>query len=468
MDWNNFVSGFDSMTCIISVEKTPEGGCGTVRIVTGNKQYLDSLALAAGGVEIGSEKKTAFIPNSEYTRYIPKDLNFEDVCFRCAVMKQPLHNCVRATRYPFDIMAFLQPLSHHDDQVYYCSYTQVLLPKTDENLRSVTVSQDVAMEVLDTCIKLRGDKPFHEIMQEVIEDIRAICDADFCCVLLMDENQRKCTVMGESLAAETHLISMERYLDDDFYELAETWMDTMSGSFCLVIRDENDMDFIRQRNPKWYKSMTSAGVERLVLYPLIPRGQFLGYIMAINFDPENTQHIKDALELTTYFIASEIANNKFIDQLKALNKVDLLTGTMNRNAMNSRLSEIEGAVTCGMGVIFADMNGLKYVNDHYGHATGDLLLKNAAMILQSTFTGDEIYRVGGDEFLILARNTDEAGMREKIMEIKKKAELFDHVSFAAGYSLLNSDIQKSLSEADARMYKDKEECYRLNPELRRR
>ncbi|MBR3333195.1 MAG: GGDEF domain-containing protein, partial [Clostridia bacterium] len=92
-DWKPFADHFDPMTCVLSVEKTPEGKCGTVRIVTGNQKYLDSLELAAGAVDVGSEKKVEFIPNSEYTRYIPKDLNFEDVCFRCAVLKKPINNC---------------------------------------------------------------------------------------------------------------------------------------------------------------------------------------------------------------------------------------------------------------------------------------------------------------------------------------------------------------------------------------
>lgn len=475
MDWQSFVDRFDAMTCILSVEKTPDGGCGTIRYVAGNEKYLDSLALAAGGVELGSEKKAVFVPNSEYTRYIPKDLNFEDVCYRCAVLKQPMHNFVRASRYPFDIMCFFQPLQGdgEGDALAYCSYTQVLLPKTDDNLLSLNISQETAMEVINTCIKLREDKPFEEIMQTVIEDVRNICAAEFCCVLLMDESQRKCSVLGEARAQDSELAWMEKYLNDDFFELAETWMDTMAGSFCLVIRDSNDMEFIRQRNPKWYVSMNNAGVERLVLFPLIPRGQFLGYIMAINFATENTQHIKDALELTTYFIASEIANNRFIVQLKELNQSDQLTGVMNRNAMNERVSALEEsteAAPCRMGVVFADMNGLKHVNDSLGHSAGDLLLKNAAMVLQSTFVGDEIYRVGGDEFLVLLRETDEADVRQKIEDIKKKAELFENVSFAAGYSLLSDgrDIRRALAEADVRMYADKENCYRMNPALKRR
>lgn len=251
MDWKSFVERFDSMTCIISVEKKTDGGCGTVRIVTGNRRYLDSLALAAGGVDLDSEQKAEFVPNSEYTNYIPKDLNFEDVCYRCAVLKQPIHNCVHATRYPFDIMAFFQPLQSEDEGIGYLSYTQVLIPKSDDNLMSLNISQETAMEVIGTCIKLRDNKPFHEIMQGVIEDIRGICGAEFCCVLLLDDNARKCSVLGEAKAADSDLAWMEKYLDDDFYELAGTWMDTMAGSFCLVICDDDDMQFIRQRNPKW-------------------------------------------------------------------------------------------------------------------------------------------------------------------------------------------------------------------------
>ena len=97
------------------------------------------------------------------------------------------------------------------------------------------------------------------------------------------------------------------------------------------------------------------------------------------------------------------------------------------------------------------------------------MLKNAAIILKSTFAGDEIYRVGGDEFLVMLSKTDEADMLEKIADIKKKSELFENVSFAAGSSLLSGgqDIKKALDEADARMYRDKDAYYRAHPAMRR-
>jgi len=472
MDWRAFVDHFDTMTCVLSVEKKPDGTCGTVRIVTGNQKYLDSLELAGGSVDVGSEKKVEFIPDSEYTRYIPKDLNFEDVCFRAAVLKEPVHNCVHMPRYPFDIMAYLIPLESSGDGLGFCTYTQMLIPKNDNNLSSLNISQETAMDIIGTCIKLRDDKPFHEIAQEVMEDIRRICDAEFCCILLMDEARRKCSVLGEAKTDESALPWMENYVDDDFYDLAETWQATLSGSFCLIISNDQEMQLIRERNPAWYKSLTDAGVERLVLFPLFSRGRLLGYIYAANFQAEKAQHIRDTLELTTYFIASEIANNLLIEQLRTMGKTDVLTGVLNRNAMNDRITALcgdPGELPGGTGIVFVDMNGLKYTNDHQGHVAGDQLLKNAAIILKSTFAGAEIYRAGGDEFLILLHGTTEKEMKNQIADIRKKAELFENVSFAVGGCFLQPgmDLRDAMAEADARMYRDKGNFYRKYPELRR-
>ena len=68
------------------------------------------------------------------------------------------------------------------------------------------------------------------------------------------------------------------------------------------------------------------------------------------------------------------------------------------------------------------------------------------------------------------RDTDEADIRQKIGDIRKKSELFSNVSFAVGYRLMNKcgEIRQALSEADALMYADKEACYRLHPEMKRR
>ncbi|MBQ6123358.1 MAG: GGDEF domain-containing protein, partial [Clostridia bacterium] len=222
MDWKTIVDQFDPMTCVISVEKAGDGGYGTIRIVTGNQSYVDSIATAAGGVDLENAQKKEFIPNSEYTRYIPKDLNFEEVCYRCAIQKQPMLNVVHMPRYPFDINAYLMPMRYEDERCAYCTYSQVFIPKTDTNLLAKDISLNTAMDVISTCVKLRGDKLFHDNMSEVVEDIRNICGADRCCVLLMDGRNRTCAILGEAKAPDSGLPWMRALIDDTFYQMAET------------------------------------------------------------------------------------------------------------------------------------------------------------------------------------------------------------------------------------------------------
>jgi diguanylate cyclase (GGDEF)-like protein len=150
----------------------------------------------------------------------------------------------------------------------------------------------------------------------------------------------------------------------------------------------------------------------------------------------------------------------------------MLTGVMNRNEMNNLVDRLskgseEGAVS--IGVIFADLNGLKRVNDKGGHAAGDLLLKNAAMVLQNVFIGDEIYRAGGDEFMVLLSFTTEEEIKKKCRNVKALSKSYKDVSFALGYSYQNdsSGITDALRLADERMYEDKEKYYKEHPELKR-
>ena len=85
MDLQKFVDQIEPMTCIMSVEEKEDGSCGEIRIVTGNKAYIDSIENPSPDVPM--LKATHFEPNCLYERYIPKDLNFEMFCYNCAVRK---------------------------------------------------------------------------------------------------------------------------------------------------------------------------------------------------------------------------------------------------------------------------------------------------------------------------------------------------------------------------------------------
>ena len=89
MDFQKVADSIGAMTCVVSVEKRPEGGYGDIRIVTGNKAYIDSIEHPVGEVQMLTSR---FTPNSLYTDYLTRDLNFEDFCYRAAVEKRCLHS----------------------------------------------------------------------------------------------------------------------------------------------------------------------------------------------------------------------------------------------------------------------------------------------------------------------------------------------------------------------------------------
>ncbi|MBP5379381.1 MAG: GGDEF domain-containing protein, partial [Ruminococcus sp.] len=208
-------------------------------------------------------------------------------------------------------------------------------------------------------------------------------------------------------------------------------------------------------------------------YPLKYGRDTLGYIWALNFDTEKTAQIRATLEITAYFIASEIANQQLMDKLKAISSFDILTGVMNRNAMNQKVDAvIEGTekLPPQTAVIFVDLNGLKQINDNGGHANGDSLLKQAADVLKETFVGSEIYRAGGDEFMVLATEISEKSLEEKIQQLRIYQTQPGAASFSIGYcySEKEFDIRQAMSTADKLMYKDKQLFYEKYPERKRK
>ena len=469
MDFKTFVDGFKTMTCIISVEKFPDGSYGNIRIVTGNKAYIDSIESMPEGAQMLSDK---FIPNSDYKRYLQKDLNFEDFCYRCAILKQPLHTYVHPDRFDFWFNIFMLPLESDDENIGYCTYSQELSREADSTQMS-NLSQQVASDVLNSCIKLRGSADFKTKMAEVIKDIRVMCHAKYCFILQMDYTDRSCSLLGESMYSEPGMARNLSWFCFDFFDIAETFEDTIAGSNCLIIKNKQDMETVRERNPAWYKSLQESGIERIALFPIKKGDELLGYIWVTEFDVNDSVRIKSTLELTTYFVAAEIHNHQLFEKLRILSTMDILTGVFNRNEMNNRvyqlISESDEQKTT-LGVIFTDLNCLKQVNDNKGHAAGDTLLKNAASMLQIVFAGNEIFRAGGDEFLVMVRGTSLKEVEQLVSQLKRQSEASGAVSFAVGYAFVEDsrDVRLAMKIADEKMYADKNQFYKNSPEKRRR
>ena len=151
----------------------------------------------------------------------------------------------------------------------------------------------------------------------------------------------------------------------------------------------------------------------------------------------------------------------------------MLTGLKNRSAMNKRLDEfIKKPETKPrkFAVVYSDLNGLKRTNDKKGHEEGDESLRKAAKLFRSVFYDSEIYRAGGDEFLIIAANITKKELEQRIKKLKAAIEDNPDFSFALGtyYADSKTDIRNAISIADMQMYNDKQQFYERFPDRRRK
>ena len=468
-DFQIIADRMEAATSIMSVQVLEDGSCGEIRVVAGNKGYIDSIEHPAGDYSMRTNK---FVPNSLYTDFVPRDLNFEDFCFRSAVQKKCLHSYVKPSQMPIWFNMTFMPLGPSEGNIHYCSYSMEV--NFEANTKQMSnLSQEIASAVLETCIKLRGTTDFKKGMQDVMVDIRELCKAEHCCVLLMDNYEKKCSVLCESFADTITLLPNGNHSGEEFYEVAATWEELIGASNCIIAKDDKDMEIIKDSNPIWYASLKNANIRNVIIFPLRSRDELLGYIWAVNYDAEQAPKIKEALELTTFIVGSEIGNYLLLDRLKELSSKDMLTGVLNRNEMNNyvdALSNDNDGPKKSVGVVFADLNGLKTVNDDLGHSAGDILLRDAAKAMREVFPSGTIYRAGGDEFTVIMTGITEEELKKKVEELRKVSEKYDRVNFAIGECVESDyrDTREALKTADKRMYEDKRLFYEKHPELKKR
>ena len=152
------------------------------------------------------------------------------------------------------------------------------------------------------------------------------------------------------------------------------------------------------------------------------------------------------------------------EQVEFISNHDVLTGLYNRRACEDALIEVDRPENLPIGVIYVDLNHLKLANDAFGHHEGDALLQKCASILKANVTpNDEAYRWGGDEFVLLLKNTDRSELRTRTGNINRMCQAWSgegivRPSMAVGSALKifeKQDVEEVIKEAEDTMYANK-------------
>ena len=163
------------------------------------------------------------------------------------------------------------------------------------------------------------------------------------------------------------------------------------------------------------------------------------------------------------------ARKKAENYLEYLGKHDVLTKLYNRTFYTEEINRLERSIQRPVSCIFIDLNGLKDINDNYGHDAGDEQLRRIGNLLNQLIqhTQYSASRIGGDEFVVLLPNADEASLQtslnslQELMHVDNQYHSLHPISLSIGSAstLPNERIEDLLKRADALMYEQKKKYY---------
>lgn len=330
-----------------------------------------------------------------------------------------------------------------------------------EAARLDSMSLDSAAFAVKSCVKLMGSGEFKENVKAVLLDIMEIARAESARVMLVNQEKQEIMIFQE-VNKEGCFLNREEQIAALRYEMIAAWEGLIGENNAIVVDNEKTHQMLEEQCPEWAETMKRDGAENVVVVPLRRAENILGYLYVVNFDAKKTEKIRELIELVSFFLSSEISNYLFRQELEILSNFDQLTGLKNRHAMLRRVREIEKLpYICSCGVLTMDLNGLKKTNDTLGHFAGDELIQNSARMLMDEFGREELYRIGGDEFIVIFPEISEEEFLQKIEKFRTGRLPESGISMAIGpvWTNENADMDKVFYNADQKMYADKKAFY---------
>ena len=159
-------------------------------------------------------------------------------------------------------------------------------------------------------------------------------------------------------------------------------------------------------------------------------------------------------------IGFDLSLDLIAKNMKEIYRQDSLTGLLNRNAYDSDVEQLRSADIGAVVCVYADMIGLHEVNNHLGHKQGNRMLCEIADAARAFFGDDRLYRIGGDEFVIISSAHTEAQTRKQLNYMRERLHTQGcEISVGVASSESTSDLPKIIEQAENEMRREKKEYY---------
>ena len=249
---------------------------------------------------------------------------------------------------------------------------------------------------------------------------REIASFELAAVTIWDET----TKMHEVCAARSEGGEIEDLVGQRFKQNTGLVSMVVTNRFPLPYKGEFDQahQVVLSKRLPW------PNIPSLLVLPLLHHGRPLGtLILGAKRRHAFGDTVRPTLEVLASHLAVSLSNARMVQKLETMATTDGLTGLLNKRAMlDQAAAKVAAATRFGrkLSVLITDIDWFKKVNDTHGHDIGDVVIKGLADILERVKrTTDVVARFGGEEFVILCEQTDEAGaalLGERIREELEK------------------------------------------------
>ena len=309
--------------------------------------------------------------------------------------------------------------------------------------------------ILNRCVeKLSAGNTVDEGLKNLLETVNGYFCADRTYLFEIDFD-RNVLVNTYEWVRGGEVSAQKDNLQEVPLEVIAVWMESFRKARVYYMPDLE-----QEKGRPSYEMLKQQQVWRLLAVPLLREDEVIGFLGVDN----PTCHYEDATLLASiqFFITNSLERRKQQQYLRRLSYHDTLTGLYNRNRYIEVLEMTRQVSPERVGAMYVDLNGLKKVNDRQGHRAGDELIIRAARVLEGMF-GENAYRVGGDEFVVLVLDTEQQAFVQKTEQLHQKLKQCGvDASIGAVWRQYAADLEQLLREADEQMYREKKQYYGIN------
>lgn len=325
-----------------------------------------------------------------------------------------------------------------------------------EDLRDKISTEQLLVKCADTlCRSDDIDNALQSILKSVVEFFEA--DRAY----LYENNQKTGKLMCSHVFVRPFVSKFKEILSEANEKCLQIWLKGFSDKSKAYLQnvqtDFTDLPLLK-------KSFEEKNIQTMLLKPIFNNNEFMGLVGVDN--PRFNLEFQQMLSSISMFIITHLQQRRLINRLNYLSNIDELTGSYNRNKYLELLETIKLKKE-NVGVLYVDLNGLKKINDIQGHEKGDEFIVNACNFLQQHF-GENVYRIGGDEFVVLLRSIPKKAfedfLKRFITNLNAQQGKYD-MSYGENYCE-KGEIDDCIKHADEKMFRRKRIYYQTNEKYR--